>query len=1643
MQDSVTPLGASKVPAYLRELPESPVGTPPVTTRIQELPFGQLSWRDFERLVFRLACKNSDVVYCAPYGRPGQTQYGIDVYGRLSGGKHVCWQARNRKDVSASDIRNAVDDFLQGKWAASSERFVLCFRASLSDTKLQDIIEAQAERLLEEEVVFECVDGCQLSERLRPHPEIVDDFFGPGWLVAFAGEKVSASLKRRLRVQSVIALRRRLAKIYAARGQQLDPGLNVDPSRRDARDMRKRFVVPDVDPASPFLEPSLEQEIRSANMPSQDDHAWEVDEYGEPGKSAGFQVLPNKPAPTPSLGLDDWLSRGERALLLLGAPGSGKSTALRSLALDLVRAPELFPSVHDRLGARIPLLIPFALWSRLAAKKQREVGLPEVIRETFRASVPQSELEDSFLEALSDERLVLLVDGLDEYGDEQAARTTLATIETFVRTHDVFTIATARPVGLRRLRPVSGYWDTARLVELQPRQQRELATKLLSEDGSTETPVALRVDQFFQQLEHNGRLQPLAGNPLLLHGLLSVAARRIILPGTRFQLFEKLIEILLEEHPNRRATAAAEVTPRSRIFASDDVRSEALARLAFEVQKRGADAGIDRGDARLVIEDFLADSANGPAWSRKEARLGARELTDVKAETSGLLIERGPNELAFCHAAFREHLAGLEIATWTLADQVGFVSSHAAVPRWRGAILALLQSLKRRDDVERLLQAIREDREGERDSTERRLLLAEGAFATASLSGAVGRQAALDSLDRIEAGVDDAERLELLGLALDGPRAGPVGDAIVSRLARWWPRVIKWQADLYVGLGGWQPTEDLARTLLLALQGDSDQLAASAGLARAFAGDPEVARQLTELAHESVNPLVTAAALDALSRGWPSTDGLDDWLIEAERSPSIQMRTVAALALYRRGRRGNEGRDSLLGVLGTVLWNSFANRLRTEAEDALVTYWAKDAELHDACWAAFGRRGPAKYHIPHDSARSMLMRLHREDPRVPRWIQEELETRSDFPFRTELREDALLGSILTEHANVHAAVETWFEEERFSSLPAEAAEVAVVHRSEAAKRAMLKRVAEPGEYRFWPARSLLHGWGMEDSEVAAALEPLPRLPSEERQHVAHLVPAIVGSTEEGFRLLTEICDLALVSRMDFVIRGFAALGNGIDEERAVSAILPRFGKTAPAFRGEGRLIARFHADPRVRALAMQRLREPLPPLAAMAGVYGSDPEVAPLILQRAAPLQKAFRRYIARRASQRFDDEALRQVLQQCELETDEHAMVQATIGLSHAALATPGEAEARTEALRAQLHAVGPDYEHRRVAAFGGLLSLGRVDVFADAKDGHGDGSFGIGLVGRTGDYAPVVELAADRWEELEAAMGSAAASRLNRWSDSPAGFWEAFASYAGRSSRLRTRFLDYCEDESAVLQASGLAALSRLSPGSSLLLDCCRRVLAADFNGQSQSPLDAAQAMVAASKLLAANFHEDSSAVAAIVEASDGLRSNGGALVGLASRWPDHETVVRECQGLVEGRSGFELLDCVQLWLLSAQGTREQVAEAFARFVTRQASSPWDFPQDALDALRTRLEREPEVEGAFSRLAIKHDEASVRASTVRLLASTPTGHGRDLAGELLAAERRRSGLPRFARDILTNRIRPARELMCEALRTSDARLA
>src|SRR6266853_4540124 len=96
---------------------DAPVIAPPTVTREQTLPFGSLSWENFERLCFRLAHRTGDVEDARIYGERGQAQEGIDLYVRHATAEYDTWQCKRYQDFARTDLVEAVTKFLEGDWA--------------------------------------------------------------------------------------------------------------------------------------------------------------------------------------------------------------------------------------------------------------------------------------------------------------------------------------------------------------------------------------------------------------------------------------------------------------------------------------------------------------------------------------------------------------------------------------------------------------------------------------------------------------------------------------------------------------------------------------------------------------------------------------------------------------------------------------------------------------------------------------------------------------------------------------------------------------------------------------------------------------------------------------------------------------------------------------------------------------------------------------------------------------------------------------------------------------------------------------------------------------------------------------------------------------------------------------------------------------------------------------------------------------------------------------------------------------------------------------------------------------------------------------------------------------------------------------
>ena len=185
-----------KIPDYLFQAPAKSIATPPVQTKLQELPYDKLSWVDFEKLCMRLIEMENDVQECTQYGNPGDSQEGIDFYAKTDPAeKYTVYQCKNVASFKPSKIKEAVNKFLDGNWVEKSDALVLCIRISLSAKVQQDEIIKQYKVLENKNVDFRIWDSNKLNKELKKHPQLVYDFFGEQWAKAFCGELMLQQIK--------------------------------------------------------------------------------------------------------------------------------------------------------------------------------------------------------------------------------------------------------------------------------------------------------------------------------------------------------------------------------------------------------------------------------------------------------------------------------------------------------------------------------------------------------------------------------------------------------------------------------------------------------------------------------------------------------------------------------------------------------------------------------------------------------------------------------------------------------------------------------------------------------------------------------------------------------------------------------------------------------------------------------------------------------------------------------------------------------------------------------------------------------------------------------------------------------------------------------------------------------------------------------------------------------------------------------------------------------------------------------------------------------------------------------------------------------------------------------------------------------
>jgi NACHT domain len=523
--------GTDRGEALLWAAPAGPLPAPPIGTRTQVLPIDELGWADAEKLFLRLLDATRPVQYAKLFGVPGQAQAGIDAYARLplevaGGGRggrdYITLQSRRVKSLTAAKVKKAVDDLLKGEWAGKTSAFYFATSFDLRDARLDVAIRQQTDRLAELKIAFVPWGVQEVSRLLKEHPRLVDDFFGRPWVERFCGLQAAQALASNLSRQETDELRAGLRDLYqgvfSAQGEARRGG-NAEPGRQ--------FVILDVDPShqqSRTVSIELPEQAGEGQAPAQGP----VEGQGSIGlrlggrrqsfRSAG-QLINDTSRDTSSavgtLKADTWLAGG-RYRLLVGPAGAGKSSLLRFTATDLLSPRPQSVALQRAHAADLPVWLPFGFLCRhLEASMENSLVSAA---EAWLQSQSAVHLWPLVRGALQDDRLLLIVDGIDEWSDVGAAEHALGILEAFLGHTRASAVLSTRPYAVDRLN-WTHRWELAEITPLTDQQRRTLAAGILAPVPQPEAEAATRpawtagVEPFLDQLAAAPELAEFSRSP--------------------------------------------------------------------------------------------------------------------------------------------------------------------------------------------------------------------------------------------------------------------------------------------------------------------------------------------------------------------------------------------------------------------------------------------------------------------------------------------------------------------------------------------------------------------------------------------------------------------------------------------------------------------------------------------------------------------------------------------------------------------------------------------------------------------------------------------------------------------------------------------------------------------------------------------------------------------------------------------------------------------------------------------------------------------------------------------------------------------------------------------------------------------------
>jgi NACHT domain len=369
------------------------------------------------------------------------------------------------------------------------------------------------------------------------------------------------------------------------------------------------------------------------------------------------------------------VANNHQFLMVLGGPGAGKSTYLRRVGLEALRAKES-QFQHEC----IPVML------ELKRFDGEQVNIKAAIAEEF--SHVGFDFSAEFVEeALQQGKLLVLLDGLDEVPKANQDKVCQA-IQDFVSRYNQKHQGNRFIASCRVAAAWSGFtgFTDIELADFDDEQIRQFIDNWFQGEHDQASKIAEKCWNLLNDSSY-ASAKELAQTPLLLTFLCVVYDRTQSFPANRAALYRKALDILLEEW------AAEKRIRHEPIYEglNTELEKVLLAEIAYQgfVQDR---LFFTREKLIGHIQKFLEDSVDKPKY------LDGKAVLTAIAVQQGILTERAEDIYSFSHLTVQEYLTA-QYLSQNQSALAKVMTQHLTEQRWREVLLLVPGLLHSADDL--------------------------------------------------------------------------------------------------------------------------------------------------------------------------------------------------------------------------------------------------------------------------------------------------------------------------------------------------------------------------------------------------------------------------------------------------------------------------------------------------------------------------------------------------------------------------------------------------------------------------------------------------------------------------------------------------------------------------------------------------------------------------------------------------------------------------------------------------------------------------------------------------------------------------------------------------------------------------------